>query len=129
MGKHVKGFWSDRPRAGQADARLLAAERMHAVRHTPFPELLGKAGAPAEVEVVTGPDGAQFRRRTKIRRFRRAGQEELAITVRVDRGTFFGGLNPLAEELVLATPDGEMVGDYTMASEGNDPRRYRFRGD
>ncbi len=126
----MKGFWSDdRPRAGQADARLLAAEKMHELRHTPYPELLGKAGAPAEVEVVNGPDGGRFRRRTRIKRFTRAGQEELAITVRVDRGTLLGGMNPLAEELVLATPDGEMVGDYTMASEGNDPRRYRFRGD
>ncbi len=68
----MKGFWSDdRPRAGQADARLLAAEKMHELRHTPYPELLGKAGAPAEVEVVNGPDGGRFRRRTRIKRFTR----------------------------------------------------------
>ncbi len=99
------------------------------MRHTPYPELRSKAGAPAEVEVVSGPDGARFRRRTTIKRFTRSGHEELAITVRVDDGTFFGGLNPLAEELVLATPDGEILGHYTMASEGNDPRRYRFPGE
>ncbi len=28
------------------------------------------------------------------------------------------------EEVVLATPDGAMVGDCTMASEGNAARRY-----
>ena len=35
-------------------------------------------------------------------------------------------LNPLAEQVLLATPDGEMVGEYTLASEGNDPRRYEM---
>jgi hypothetical protein len=42
----MKGFWSDRPPAGQADARLLAAEKMHKLRHTSFPELLGRAESP-----------------------------------------------------------------------------------
>jgi hypothetical protein len=51
------------------------------------------------------------------------------VLVRVDTGTILGRLNPLAETLVLATPDGQMVGDYTMASEGNDPCRYRFPGE
>jgi hypothetical protein len=47
------------------------------------------------------------------------------IHIRVDDGSLLGRLNPLAEEIVLATPDGEMVGEYTMAGEGNDPHRFR----
>jgi len=45
----------------------------------------------------------------------------------VRKPAWFGRLNPLAEEMVLATPGGEMVGEYTLASEGNDARRYDWR--
>jgi hypothetical protein len=81
----------------------------------------------AEVEQVDGPSGERFRRRTDVRHLTRGGEEELRILVQVDKGTLRGRFNRLSEDMVIATPDGEMVGDYTMASEGNDPRRYRFR--
>jgi hypothetical protein len=93
----LRGFWSERPRRGRDDARLLAAERLHALRHMPYAELRARAGRGAEVEDVAAPSGERFHRRTSVKR------------------------------LVLATPDGDMVGEYTMASEGNDPRRYRMR--
>jgi hypothetical protein len=41
------------------------------------------------------------------------------------RGGRLRRLNPLAEQLLIATPDGEMVGDYTLAREGHDARRYQ----
>jgi len=78
------------------------------------------------VEYVSGPDGERYERRTSVRRGTRGRAEELRILVQVQRGGRFGRLNPLAEELILATPDGEMTGEYTLAGEGNDPRRYRF---
>jgi hypothetical protein len=123
-----KGFWSERPRTGADDARLLAAERLHDLRHRGYDELRARADDAAEVEDLTGLSGARFRRRTAIRRLDRRDGEELYIVVQVYRPSLLGRLNPLAEERVAATPDGEMIGDYTMAAEGNDPRRYRFRG-
>ncbi len=124
-----KGFWSDRPRKGQEDARLLAVARIHELRQLSFAELRRRAAGDAEVELLPGLSGGRYRRRTAIGRYTRGGEEELRITVQVMRPTWLGRLNPLAEHLIIATPDGEMTGEYTMASEGNDPRRYRFRGD
>ena len=62
-----------------------------------------------------------------MKRFPRGGEEELRITVQVTTGSPLGRLDPLAERVVVSTPHGEMVGDYTMASEGNDPRRFEWR--
>ena len=123
-----KGFWSKRRRPGQEDARLLAAERVHALRQLSFDELRARAESGAEVEQLAGVSGGRFRRRTTVKRFTRDGREELRVVVAVDRGGLRGRLNPLAEELIVATPDGEMTGEYTMASEGNDPRRYDMPG-
>ncbi len=123
MGERA-GFWSQRRRGGQEDAGLLVAERLHALRHVPYDDLVRRAARPAEVEEVRGTSGERLRRRTTVARHTRGGQEELRVTVQVTRGSWLGRLNPLAEEAVLATPDGEMVGEYTMASEGTTPRRY-----
>jgi len=65
-------------------------------------------------------------RRTSVRRLSRGGRHELRILVSVDDGTRPGRLNPLAEELLLASLHGEMVGEYTPASESNDPRRFAW---
>lgn len=55
-------------------------------------------------------------RRTSVRRLSRGGRHELRILVSVDDGTRPGRLNPLAEELLLASLHGEMVGEYTVAT-------------
>jgi hypothetical protein len=120
-----KGFWSLRPREGRDDARILAAERVHSLRQLAYAELRSQSGD-TQVEDVAGSSGQPFKRRTTIKRHSRGGQEDLRILVQVDNGSWRSRLNPLAEELILATPNGEMVGEYTMASEGNDPRRYGF---
>jgi hypothetical protein len=122
----MRAFWSPRRRTGSDDAQLIAAERVHALRQTPYVELRGRAGGAPEVEDSSGPDGGRYRSRVSIQRGTRGGQEELRILVQVHRPGRFNRLDPLAEELVIATPDGEMTGEYTLASEGNDPRRYRF---
>jgi hypothetical protein len=122
----MRGFWTPGRRKGSDDAQILAAERVHELRQTPYAEMRERAGRDPEVEYVDGPDGGRYERRTSIQRGTRGGAEELRILVQVQRGGRFGRLNPLAEELVIATPDGEMTGEYTLASEGNDPRRYRF---
>src|SRR5512134_3309647 len=124
-----RGFWSERPRAGREDARLLAVERLHALRQCSYAALGERADGVAEVEEVTGPSGERFERRTSIKRLWRGGAEELAVCVQVRAPTLLGRLRPLAEELVIATPDGEMVYDDTMAGEGGDPRRHRFTGE
>jgi hypothetical protein len=124
-----RGFWTPGRRRGRDDAQLLLAERVHALRQASYGELRGRAGAEPEVEEVSGPSGDRFRRRTSVKRFERGGQEELLVTVRVDDGSLLTRWNPLAEEMVHVGPDGEMVGEYTMASEGNDPRRYRLPGE
>jgi hypothetical protein len=54
----------------------------------------------------------------------RGAGEELRILVQVDDGARLGRLSPPAEDLILATPDGGMVGEYTLVGEGHDPRRY-----
>jgi hypothetical protein len=119
-----RGFWSERPRKGGDDAELLVAERVHQLRHLGYDELRRRSGAATEVEDVSGPDGKRYERRTSVKRISRGGGEELQVHVSVVGGGRLSRLNPLAEELLLATPDGEMVGEYTLASEGNDPRRY-----
>jgi hypothetical protein len=119
-----RGFWSERLRAGEDDARLLAAERLHDLRQLPYSRLRERAERDAEIEQVAGMAGEAFRRRTTVKRFVHAGEEELRVTIQVTRASLLGRLNPLAEEVVTATPDGQMVGDYTLAGEGNDPRRY-----
>jgi hypothetical protein len=117
-----KGFWSDRDREGQDDARLLATEQLHALRQLPYAELRARADRDTQVEDVTALSGEPYQRRTSVKRLTRGGEEELRITVQVTTGSLLGRLDLLAEQIVVATPDGEMVGDYTMASEGNDPR-------
>lgn len=124
-----KGFRSERPRAGRDDARLLAVERLRELRQCPYAALRERADRVEEVEEVTGPSGERFERRTSVKRLWRGGAEELAVCVQVRTPTLLGRLRPLAEELVIATPDGEMVSDYTMEGEGNDPRRCRFPGE
>lgn len=120
----VKGFWSDR-RKGREDAQVLAVERLHELRQRSYEQLEGEA----RTEEVTGLSGEPYRRRTSVQAGTRGGEEELRVTVAVMKPSWLGGLNPLAQLTVIATPDGEMVGDYTLASEGNDPRRYRFPGE
>jgi hypothetical protein len=120
---------------GQEDARLFAIERLHELRQLSYAELRAQASDEAQVEEPSGNSGelsgtsSDYRRRTSIKRFTRSGEKELHIKVQVDDGSRLGRLNPLAEHLIIATPDGEMVGDYTMASEGNDPRRFHFPGE
>ena len=121
-----RGFWSRRPRKGGDDAQLLLAERVHDLRHVGYAELRRRADGDTEVEGVSGPDGKRYERRTSVKRASRGGEEELRIHVSVVGGGRLSRLNPLAEQLLLATPDGEMVGEYTLASEGNDPRRYQM---
>jgi hypothetical protein len=110
-----RGFWSERPRAGREDARLLAIERLHALRRCPYAALRERADRVAEVEEVTGPTGERLERRTSVKRLWRGGAEELAVCVQVRAPTLLGRLSPLAEELVIATPDGQMAHDDTTA--------------
>jgi hypothetical protein len=124
-----RGFWSERLRAGEDDARLLAAERLHDLRQLPYARLRDRADRDAEIEQVAGLSGDAFRRRTAVKHFVRGGEEELRVTIQVTRASPLGWLCPLAEEVVTATSDGEMVGDYTLAGEGNDPRRYAIPRD
>ena len=121
-----RGFWSERPRKGGDDAQLLVAERVHELRHAGYEELRRRAGTDPEVEDVSGLDGKPYKRRTSVKRMSRDGGEELRVRVSVVGRGRLARLNPLAEQVVLATPDGEMFGEYTLASEGNDPRRYRM---
>jgi hypothetical protein len=123
-----RGFWSERPRKGGDDAQLLVAERVHDLRQAGYEELRRRANAGVEVEQVSGPEGERYERRTSVKRGSRGGEEELRLHISVLRGGRLARLNPLAEEVLLATPDGEIVGDYTLASEGNDPRRYKTPG-
>jgi hypothetical protein len=116
----MAGFWSQRYRKGADDAQLLVAERIHELRQLPFSDLESRAG----VEDVTGTEGAGYQRVTSVKR---GPGDELRTLVQVRKPAWFGRLNPLAEEMVLATPGGEMVGEYTLASEGNDARRYDWR--
>lgn len=122
----LRDYWSERPRAGCAEARFLATEQLHALRHTSYRELRARAGGRAEVESVAGFSGESFRRRTTIECVRRTGDEELRILIRVDDGSLWGRLRPLVEDLVLATPDGEMVGEYALPQRADDPRRFHY---
>lgn len=117
------GSWAENPRRGREDAKLLAAERIRELRQISYAELRDRADRGDQVEEVDGRSGARLRRTTSISARSRGGEDELAILVRVDEGSLLGRLSPLAEDLVLATPDGELVGEYTVASEGDDPRR------
>lgn len=73
------------------------------------------------MQELTDLSGERLVRRTTVRRFERGGQEELRVTVRVDDGSRLGRLDPLAEDAVIATPDGQVVGDSTLASVGKRP--------
>ena len=126
MGKLREYWWSRRPRAGHEDARFLAAEQLHVLRHTPYRQLRARAGCHTEVESIAGLSGDHFRRRTSIARVPWTSYEQLRIVVRVDDGSLWGWLKPLAEELVLATPDGEMVSDHALPQSANDPRRFHY---
>jgi len=121
-----QGFWSERPRKGGDDAQLLVAERVHDLRHVGYEELRRRADTETEVEDVSGLEGKRYKRRTSVKRMSREGAEELRVHVSVVGLGRLARLNPLAEQVLLATPDGEMVGEYTLASEGNDPRRYQM---
>ncbi|MBV9047436.1 MAG: hypothetical protein JOY58_04155 [Solirubrobacterales bacterium] len=121
-----RGFWSKRPRTGEDDAQLLLAERVHDLRHVGYEELRRRADSESEVEDVSGPNGERYKRRTSVKRMSRGGEEELRVHVSVLSGGRLARLNPLAEQVLVATADGEMVGEYTLASEGNDPRRYQM---
>ncbi|MBV9195256.1 MAG: hypothetical protein JO168_14015 [Solirubrobacterales bacterium] len=123
-----RGFWSNRPRKGGDDAQLLVAERVHDVRHVGYDELRRRAAAGTEVEEVSGPDGKRYQRRTSVKRMSRGADEELRIHISVVGGGRLARLNPLVETVLLASPDGEIVGDYTLAGEANDPRRYQWPG-
>jgi hypothetical protein len=122
-----RGFWSKRRREGRGDAELLVAARVHELRHVGYEELRRRADRDPDVEQISGLDGKRYRRRTRVKRSSDGDQEELgaARPRLVLRGGRLRRLNPLAEQLLIATPDGEMVGDYTLASEGNDPRPYQ----
>ena len=123
----LRNYWlSERPRAGCAEARFLATEQLHALRHTSYGELRARADGDTQVERIAGFSGERFRRRTTIKCVRRTGDEELRIVVRVDDGSLWGRLKPLVEDLVLATPDGEMVGDYALPKKAEDPRRFHY---
>jgi hypothetical protein len=123
----LRNYWlSERARAGGAEARFLATEQLHVLRHASYKELRARADEDTQVERVAGFSGERFRRRTTIKRVRRTGDEELRIVVRVDDGSLWGWLKPLVEDLVLATPDGEMVGDYALPKKADDPRRFRY---
>src|SRR5690242_5367991 len=122
----MRGFWTPRRRKGSDDAQLILAERVHALRQLPYDALRERAGGAPEVEDAAGPGGERYRSRISVQRGTRGGRAELRILVQVHRPGRFNRANPLAEELIVATPDGEMTGEYTLAGEGNDPRRYRF---
>jgi hypothetical protein len=118
-----RGFESERSHAQRDAARLVAAERVGELRGLSFAELLSQADSdPQQVEEIAMFDG-RYRRRTSIKRLSRGG-EDLRILIQVDNGTRLGQRNPLAEEVILATPDGELVSEYTIDSEGNNPRRF-----
>jgi hypothetical protein len=121
-----RGFWSERPRPAADDARRLALERLRALGEASYAELGERADRAEEVEHVTGASGERLERRTSVKRLWRGGAEELAVCVQVRTPTLLGRLRPLAEELAIATPDGGMVRDDTMAGEGDDARRFRF---
>jgi hypothetical protein len=123
----LRDYWlSERPRADGAEARFLATEQLHALRHTPYRQLRAQADRRTHVERVAGLSGERFRRRTSIKCVRRTGDEELRIVVQVDDGSLWGWLKPLVEDLVLATPDGEMVGNYALPKKTDDPRRFHY---
>ena len=122
----LRDYWSGRPRADCADARFLATEQLHALRHTSYRDLRARADGRTQVESIAGLSGEPLRRRTRITRVRRTGDEELRIVVRVDDGSLLGRLKPLVEDLVLATPDGEMVGEYALPPRADDPRRFHY---
>lgn len=115
-----RGFWSPSERPGRDDAELLLAEQVHALRYTPYEELRRRAGEGTRVEDVETLSGTTMARRTRVT----ARDGELQVLVQVDDGTPAGRLDPLAEELVVVGPEGDMLGEYTLASEGSDPRRY-----
>ena len=125
MGR-LRDYWSEHPRAGCAEARFLATEQLHALRHTSYRELRARADGRTEVESVASFSGESFRRRTTIKCGRRTGGEGLRIVVQVDDGSLWGRLKPLVEDLVLATPDGEMVGEYDLPQKADDPRRFHY---
>jgi hypothetical protein len=122
----LRDYWSERPGADCAAARFLATEQLHALRHTSYRELRARADGHTEVESISGFSGESFRRRTTIKRARRTRDEELRIVVQVDDGSLWGRLRPLVEDLVLATPDGEMVGEYALPQKADDPRRFHY---
>jgi hypothetical protein len=119
-----KGFWSQRPRKGEDDAQLIVTEVLHDLRQAPYAKLRDGAGQDATTEELTGLSGEKYACRTSIVRRGSGAGEQLDILVQVYKPSILGRLNPLAERLVHATPDGEMVGEYTLASEHNDVRRF-----
>jgi hypothetical protein len=82
---------------------------VHALRQLPYSELRARAVAKPETEAVAGLAGEPLRRQTRVSMWGEGDDEQVLIVVRVDRDTFFGRLRALAEELLVATPDGRMV--------------------
>jgi hypothetical protein len=122
MREEEPGFWSAAQRPGRDDAQLLLAAHVHGLRQEPYEELRRRAGAgPVEEEVPT-LSGTTLRRVTRIATHR----DGLRILVQVHDGTRAGRLDPLAEEQVLVGPGEDPTGEWTLASEGGDPRRYLF---
>lgn len=120
----LRGFWSERPRQGQDDADLIAAAHVHALRQVPYAELRRRAETgDSTVDEVTGLSGARFQRRTDVQRHDRRDGEQVRILVQVDDGTSAGRLQPLAEDLLIATPDGTTVGGYALVGAGDDSGR------
>ena len=97
------------------------AERVHALRHLPYAELRALAEAPPVVERVQGLAGEPLRRQTRVACWGAGPDEQILIVVRVERDTFFGRLRPLAEALLVATPDGRMK-SHASLSELRRPR-------
>jgi hypothetical protein len=91
------------------DARIVVAEQVHALRQLPYGALRAKGFAAPEIERVSGLEGQPLRRETRVAVWGEGPDEQVLIVVRVCRDTRLGRLRALAEDLVVATPDGRMV--------------------
>ena len=73
---------------------------------------------------MTGVSGRAYTLRTQISRHGASDGERVRVPIRVDDGGARERLDPLAEELVIATPDGEFLRAYTLANASEERRRY-----
>ena len=120
-----RGFGTERSPEGQYHARLLA-EHLHAPRQLPTTSCAGRAKGPPRSSRSSGCRALASARRTKITRHRSDGPdgERLRILISVDDDSRRQRLNPLAEELIIATPDGEFTRESTLPNQTDDPRRF-----